>query len=156
MTVQAIYRLYCDAPGCTVREVVEQITDVPDGWTRISSTDHLTGWRPGGLIPGISRRRTDKRSHSDITSGGFRLHLCPGHPGTFAEHLPSTEGTTAGRDGSRNTTIGCSCGWSTWGVRQAFVVGRRPSHAPEFAWWSHLPEELKAYATRDLTFKETA
>lgn len=149
MTVQSLYRLHCDTGGCPNSVVVDNIGDRPDGWTEIRSTAHLADWRPGQqLTLANGRKHKDQRSHTDIHGGAFTLHLCPQHPDTFARHLPQTEGTTGSR-GRYSTTVRCECGWSTWGVRQERVVGRRPAHSPEWEWWRHLPAELQAYALRD-------
>lgn len=149
MTTESLWRLRCDALDCTATALVEQISDRPDGWTRIRSTAHLDNWRPGQQLTLTSgRKHKDQRTHSDIHGGAFTLHLCPKHPDVFADHLPQTEGATGSR-GRYSTTVRCGGGWSTWGVRQERVVGRRPSHAPEWEWWQHLPAELQGYSLRD-------
>lgn len=152
MSSTTIYRLRCDAPGCTTTSVVESITDTPDGWTRIRSDAHLDDWKPPIIKLRNGRTRLDKRDRWDVTAGKFTLHLCAEHPDTFAAHLPLTigSGVTGNRD--RHITVKCSCGeLSTW-VNDMHMVRARsegPSRTPEFAWWRHLPTELQGYALRD-------
>jgi len=155
MTSQRIYRLHCDAPGCTTAVLVEALADPVDGWTRIRSEDHLRDWSPGRVPAAGRRTRADRRTRNDVLSGSFTLHLCHEHRDAFTAHVPLTTGTMSGRAGERNTTVACSCGqFSTWGIRQAHRVGPRsegPAYLPERAWWSHLPAALKTYATRSLS-----
>lgn len=152
MTIQTIYRATCDAPHCPTSSIIEQITGHPDGWRRIDSTDHLADWKPGRqyrLTTG--RRHADQRTRWDVTAGSFTLHLCPDHTAVFDGHQPTTEGSTADRrTGDRYVTVGCSCRALSWRVRNIIVVGREPmpNHLPERAWWEHLPEGLREYATR--------
>lgn len=158
MTTQAIYRLHCDSPACTATAVVEEIRDSPDGWTRLSSTTHLASWKPGRKIPGT--RRIDRSTLGDLMCGSFSLHLCPDHPDAFADHLPQTEGDILRpRESYRRIVVRCSCDWRTT-TNDLIIVGDPtkdgPRRQPEQAWWRHLPDELKGYATRDLKAKAAA
>ena len=150
MTTQSIWRLHCDAPNCTVNVIAESITETPAGWTRIRSTAHLDGAPPATYGRGRSRRTV---SPFDLSAGDFTLHMCPQHPNTFADHLPTTQGSPMDRgDYRRRVRVGCSCGFSVpIGAWDGLVVGQRPALVSEFRWWQHLPDELKGYATRHLT-----
>lgn len=163
MTATAIYRISCDAPSCPATNVVENISDVPERWTRINSAAHLENWRPGGMYKGaVGRARKDPRSQWDILSDAFKLHLCPEHPNVFAGHLPQTEGTTVSKRGDRTVLVSCSCG-AGWRVTASTIIisgaadfDAAPRYVPEAAWWRHLPEELQEYAgrTRRLVAKQ--
>jgi hypothetical protein len=150
MTTESIWRLRCDAPDCTAATLVEQISDRPDGWTRIRSTAHLDNQPPLTYGRGRSRRTV---SMGDLSAGSFTLHLCPKHPGTFDGHKPTTQGAPKDRgDFRRRVNVGCSCGFSKpLGAWDGMVVGQRPALVSEFFWWQHLPTELQAYALRDRT-----
>lgn len=149
MTSQIIYRLRCDAPDCAAVAVAEQLATTPDNWTRIRSVAHLDGKPAPTYGRGRSRRTV---SASDLSAGSFTLHLCPQHPDTFAEHLPTTQGSPMDRgDYRRRVQVGCSCGLSVpLGAWDGLIIGQRPALVSEFHWWRHLPADLKAYATRDL------
>ena len=149
MTTQSIWRLHCDGPGCAQAAIVDNISDAPEGWTRIRSIAHLDGQPSPAVGRGRGRRTV---SPCDLSAGSFTLHLCPQHPDTFAEHLPSTQGSPRDRgDYRRRVQVGCSCGFSVpIGAWDGHVVGQRPALVSEFRWWQHLPTELQGYATRDL------
>lgn len=142
MTVQTIYRILCDAPYCTASTVVEKLGGAPEGWSQIDSTAHLAG-KPAPMIGrGRNRRPVDGW---DIGNGSFWLYLCPEHPDTFGEHRPQTVGYPT------RAAPSCSCGWASGSLECVRIVGRRPSSVVEYAWWNHLPEELRWYATRRVT-----
>lgn len=141
MSTESVYRLLCDAPYCPAVAMVEDLSETPDGWTRLSSTDHLAG-KPKPMVGrGRNRRPVDGW---EIGNGSFRLHLCPAHPNAFGEHRPETTGYPKGR-----AAPGCACGWRSRSMECAHFVGRKPSLSTERAWWGHLPEELRWYATRE-------
>lgn len=154
MTTATIWRVTCDAPRCSAMTVVDKLDQLPDDWTTVSSTAHLDGWEPGRRRKSevTKRWRTDPRSRLDVLSGEFWLHLCPAHPGAFAEHQPSTEGSATDRRGSRRVNVRCSCGWAGGWVDAAILLRNpgdpAPARFPERAWWKHLPANLQAYAGR--------
>ena len=151
MTTQTLYRFRCDAPQCTATNHADKVTDTPDGWRTIRSTDHIPvpPHRPGWE----GSRRSSRPSYGERCRGDFRLHLCPDHHDVFNAHLPITEGmgSRAGRD--PNATVSCSCGltfgWMTTGYRIAAADMTGPAQYTEKAWWRHLPPELQWYAARD-------
>ncbi|WP_030188240.1 hypothetical protein [Streptomyces violaceorubidus] len=150
MTAQAVYRLLCDAPHCLASELVEDLRQVPDGWRKLKSTDHIAV-PPRQLA--FERRRPRTLTYSEQCRGEFTLHLCPEHPNVFDAHLPRTDGiyTRPGRDSQAYAS--CSCGMKyvlcRTGWRIAGGDGRGPASHTENAWWRHLPAELQWYATRD-------
>ena len=153
MTTQTIYRVTCDGPRCLAAGIIETITAVPDGWRRISSSDHLADWKSGQQRQRLAtgRRYTDKRSYWDVCSGSFTLHLCPEDTGVFDGHLPRTEGAAMGaRERERRVLVGCSCGDLSSSTKDIRWVSRdpMPNGQVERAWWRHLPVELQEYATR--------
>jgi len=148
MTVQSIYRILCDAPYCTASDMIEKITAVPDGWVRLASFDHMRG-KP---LPEIGRGRYRRRLDSwAAMSGGFAITLCPQHGEAFGEHHPQTLGNESPKRANQDqhVRVGCACGWQVGAVRSLHVVGRTPSSTVEAAWWRHLPEDLRWYATRE-------
>lgn len=139
MSTETGYRLLCDAPYCPGAAMAEKLTEMPDGWTRLSSTDHLAG-KPAPLVGrGRNRRPVDGW---EIGNGAFSLHLCPAHSDAFAEHRPQTVGYP------KRSAPSCSCGWSSGSIECTHSAGRKPSLSTEYVWWRHLPEELRWYATR--------
>lgn len=151
MTTHTIYRVTCDAPHCPAVGIIEAITSVPEGWRRISSSDHLADWQPGQrrrLATG--RTCTDKRSRWDVHAGSFSLHLCGDHTTTFDEHLPRTEGAAMGAGRPRRVLVACSCSGLSGSTEDTHWVGRdpMPNGQVERTWWQHLPAELQEYATR--------
>lgn len=156
MSTHSIYRVTCDAPHCPATGIIEKITDSPDGWRRVTSTDHLADWQPGQTRRlSTGRRSTDPRTRWDITAGSITLHLCPNHTTVFDGHLPRTEGGAMGaRDRERRVSVACSCGGMTGGsVKHWLMVGSgpEPSSTVERAWWRHLPAGLREYAARGRT-----
>lgn len=139
MSTEIVYRLLCDAPHCPATAMAESLGEPPDGWTALRSADYMKG-KPAPMV-GRGRNRRPV-SGWDIGNGSFTLHLCPGHRDAFGEHRPQTVGYPAGAAPS------CACGWRSDLRREARMVGRKPSSTVEYAWWSHLPEELRWYATR--------
>ncbi len=152
MTAKMIYRLFCDAPDCDASVIAEKSKDTPDGWSIVRSDAHLDGWEPPVIKLSNGRTRRDKRDLWDVTAGSFALHLCPKHPDSFAEHLPSTTGSAMSRlDRMRVVTVKCSCGHKIPWVNDVHMVSPKngaPGRTPEAAWWRHLPTELQAYANR--------
>ena len=159
MTATGIWRLSCDGPHCPATAVVETISAVPDGWRRVSSTDHLADWKPGRRKSAVTgRMRTDSRTLWDVEAGGFRLHLCPDHATVFDAHLPRTEGWAAPpRNRERRVRVACECGVSRDATASRHA-GRNamPNGDAERAWWRHLPEDLREYATRGQAAEVTA
>ncbi len=152
MTTLSVHRQACDAPHCQADRVVDKVTDILPGWTRLSSFAHLRDWVPGRLPGRNGRTRRDTRTRWDVWSGAFDLHLCPVHGEVFAEHIPATEGGPASR-GERRIQVSCSCTWRTSVKDYHLVAGpsdamRGPRHRPHNAWWRHLPPELQEYAER--------
>lgn len=150
MTVQSIYRILCDAPHCTVSDMIEKIAEAPAGWVRLDSFGHMRD----KAMPEIGRGRHRRRLATwDAMSGGFAIALCPEHRDAFGEHHPQPLGNEspkrAGQD--QYVRVGCACGWAVGAVRSLHVVGRTPSSTVEAAWHRHLPEELRWYATREVT-----
>ncbi|MCA1222437.1 hypothetical protein [Streptomyces sp. 8L] len=151
MTTEALYRFHCDAPDCDAAELRSKVTDTPDGWTKLSSTDHIPV--PAKSVYPARRTRTRTLSYSEQCRGAFYLHLCPKHPAAFNAHRPITNGnyTRPGRDATAN--VSCSCGLhfgytsTGWRIAAADMTG--PAAHTERAWWRHLPPELRSYATRD-------
>lgn len=138
MSTETVYLFHCDAPLCAVETYgTTRVVDVPDGWTRISSTDHLDDGQTSRTIADWNR-----------FAGDFALHLCPDHPHVFDGHRPSTWGGSPSRDGHA-VTIRCSCGTPIPWQRDIRIVGQTPSLATHHAWWSHLPTGLQWYAVRD-------
>ncbi|MGI5144814.1 hypothetical protein ACQEVC_45605 [Plantactinospora sp. CA-294935] len=152
MSTHTIYRVTCDAPHCSAVGIIEKITDVPDGWRRVSSADHLADWRPGRRRnPSTGRQYTDKRSPWDVSAGSFALHLCPADSTAFDGHLPRTEGAVMlARERDRRVLVSCSCGALSRTTKDLLWVGRDPMPTSEVerTWWLHLPAELQEYATR--------
>ena len=151
MTTQTIYRVLCDAPHCSATTVAEKLTEIGDGWVRVSSTAHLADWRPGRVPAARGRTREDRRTVFDVDAGGFSIHLCPEHPDVFDGHRPTSEGTTADRNGNRYVTVRCSCEWGGARVMHGTLIrnGPGPNRIPERAWWLHLPADLQWYADRE-------
>lgn len=148
MTLVKIYRILCDAPHCTASDVVEKATDVPHGWSRLDSRDYQKG-KP---LPEIGRGRHRRTLSSwDAMAGGFAIALCPDHPTAFGVHYPQTLGNEAPKRASelQYVRVGCACAWGGNTVRSLHVVGRKPASTVEYAWFAHLPEELRWYATRE-------
>lgn len=144
MTTELVRRYRCDAPFCTVVEFgTDKGRDLPDGWTAVSSTEHIAPYDTPRFGRG-SRAVT----WSQRQSGSFRLHLCPEHPAAFDGHRPRTSGTPGERGRDDSVTVGCECGAQLGWARVAFLVGHRPSLTSERKWFAHLPVELRWYARR--------
>jgi hypothetical protein len=89
-------------------------------------------------------RRSEALSYLQRCYGSFSLHLCPEHPDAFDDHQPRTEGRGSGK----NVTVSCSCG-SNLGLAAADTfVSRYPAKGTEYAWFEHLPAELRWYLWR--------
>lgn len=151
MTSQTVYRLLCDAPNCTAMELIEDLAQVPDGWRKLKSTDHIPV--PPGQ-PTYGRRKPRGLTYSEQCRGFFILHLCPDDTTAFDAHLPRTDGvyTRPGRD--TQAYVSCSCGGMktvlcSTSYRIAAVDMSGPAAYTEKAWWRHLPAELQWYAARD-------
>lgn len=148
MTTQTLYRFRCDAPHCNETAIGENLSDLPSGWRRLGSTEHIED------TPAPVRRRANVPSHIERCIGEFWLHLCESHRGAFDEHMPRTDGhrRVRGRDATLN--VYCSCGarlgWTT-AVHILAGGGNGPSRSGERLWWSHLPADLQWYAQRDAT-----
>lgn len=146
MSVEPLFRFRCDAPRCGAVVLSTSRADIPTGWTRIRSTDHLTrsqtlgrGWRP----------RLEQLQY-----GQFTLHLCPFHPDAFADHLPRTRSHVTRWQDLRTCTVTCSCGADLGLLSVLTRAGDNrgePALSTERAWWRHLPAGLKFYTTWTLT-----
>ena len=151
MSTQTVHRLLCDAPNCPAMELIEDLAQIPDGWRKLKSTDHIPV--PPRQSP-YARRKPRTLTYTEQCRGSFTLHLCPEHPTAFDAHLPRTDGvyTRPGRDGQ--AYVSCSCGGmktvlggTGWRLASADMSG--PDAYTEKAWWRHLPAELQWYAARD-------
>jgi hypothetical protein len=143
MSVVTLHEVLCDSPGCTASIIYRGLAcQLPDEWTVLRSTAHITG-------PHGKGRR--KISESDRCYGSFSLELCPAHPNAFDGHRPRTDGWPGNRRDEGGTSVSCECGDSLGWTRAVYLIGARsdgPRHAPELKWWRHLPVELRAYALR--------
>ena len=153
MSTHTIWRVTCDGPHCANTGIIDTITDSPDGWRRVTSTDHLADWKPRQRVRSASTGRShiDQRSRWDVIAGSFALHLCPDHLTVFDAHLPRTEGYAMGaRERERRVQVGCSCGGLSTATKDLRWVGRdpMPNGQVERTWWQHLPAGLREYATR--------
>lgn len=129
----------CDAPSCHADGIGHNNITPPDGWIKLQSTAHIPVTKES-LYPARRNRRTP--TYTEQCYGGFSLHLCPDHHQAFADHHPITN-----RHGS-NVKVGCSCGAQLGIAGAVFLVNRYPAHAPEMAWFQHLPAELRWYLWR--------
>lgn len=142
MSTETLTRFYCDAPHCHTNGIGPSNITPPDGWTRLKSTAHIPVTKTS---PYPARRRQSKTlSYSERCYGGFSLHLCPDHPDAFNAHQPITDG----RGYNNDVLVSCSCGAQLGRTSAVTMVGRYPSHAPEWGWFSHLPVELRWYLWR--------
>lgn len=146
MTVQSVYRLLCDGPHCPAN-VLSDDRIVPEGWRELVSTDHLDL----STYPDSRRPRQNRITRSEVVGGRFKLLLCPEHLTAFDAHRPQTSGGRDTRSGDQIVNVSCSCGarfpWTT--AASIIAPATKPSYNPERAWWRHLPDELRWYATRE-------
>lgn len=151
MTTQAVYRLLCDAPHCLAAELVEDLTQVPNGWRKLKSTDHISVPPPRPYTGG--RRRPRGLTYSEQCRGLFILHLCPQHVDVFDAHLPRTDGIYTRPGATTQARVSCSCGLNfgscSTSLRLASADMSGPDAYTEKLWWNHLPVELQWYAARD-------
>lgn len=141
MTTETLTRFLCDAPHCQTNGIGSNNITPPQGWTVLKSTAHIPITKDPSFAP---RRRTKALSYSERCYGGFSLHLCPEHPDAFNAHRPITNGYGY----KSNVAVSCSCGMNLGTAAAATMVSRYPSHAPENAWFRHLPAELRWYLWR--------
>jgi hypothetical protein len=151
VTTESLYRVRCDAPRCEASTFADKVTDTPDGWQTLKSTEHIP-YVKTSVYP-ARRARSNALSYGERCRGSFSLHLCPQHPGAFDAHLPRTDGlyTRPGKDGMAAVSCGCgaSFGYTGTGWRVAGADMSGPSAHTEKAWWAHLPADLRWYAERD-------
>lgn len=143
MSTETLTRFRCDAPHCHTDGIGSDSITPPDGWTVLKSTAHIPATKTSPYPARRNRSRT--LSYSERCYGSFSLHLCPEHPDAFADHQPRTHGYGY----NSNVGISCSCGAQLGRAPAATMVGCYPSHAPESAWFHHLPAELRWYLWRD-------
>lgn len=139
MSTETLTRFRCDAPHCQEHGIGTNNITPPDGWTALKSTAHIPVVKTSP-----TRGRRKALSYSERCYGGFTLHLCPEHPDAFDAHKPITNGYGY----NNSVSIACSCGMPLGRAPAATMVGRYPSHAPESAWFHHLPAELRWYLWR--------
>ncbi|MGO1025599.1 hypothetical protein ACTOXX_34050 [Streptomyces rubiginosohelvolus] len=142
MSAETLTRFRCDAPRCSANGIGHNNITPPDGWTVLKSTAHIPVTKD--FLSPPRGRRTKALSYSERCYGGFSLHLCPDHPGAFDAHRPITDGYGY----NSNVTVSCSCGVTLGRTGAVTMVGQYPSHAPEKAWFNHLPVELRWYVWR--------
>jgi hypothetical protein len=122
----------CDHPDCDA--TVEADDDLPEGWRRLDSIEHLTP--------------EQKKRSPGYYLGCIYLELCPDHVDFFDAHLPQTVGKSY-RSKDSTATVSCSCGVKLgWVYTQYILTGGRPGeprHMPEARWRRHLPADLRAY-----------
>lgn len=141
MSTETLTRFRCDAPHCQTNGIGSNNITPPDEWTVLKSTAHIPVTKDF-LAP--ARRRSRALTYSERCYGGFSLHLCPAHPDAFNAHRPITNG----HGYKSNVAVSCSCGMNLGIAAAATMVARYPSHAPESAWFRHLPAELRWYLWR--------
>lgn len=150
MTTTTVYRFQCDGTACPATALGSSVTDIPDGWLALRSTDHIPVEKTSPYP--ARRRKSNTLSYTERCRGAFALHLCPRHPTVFDAHLPRTDGVhrRPGQDGL--ALVSCSCGLS-FGYVGTFIRAwsadmTGPASYTEHAWWAHLPPELQRYANR--------
>lgn len=150
MTTQTVYRLLCDAPRCTAMELIESLAQIPGGWRKLKSTDHIP---IPSRQPAYGRRKSRTLTYSEQCRGAFTLHLCPQHPGAFDGHLPRTDGMHTRPGKTTQANVSCSCGLSFGLCITSFRVASADMSGPdaytEKLWWRHLPTELQWYSDRE-------
>lgn len=142
MSTETLTRFRCDAPHCHTNGIGHDNITPPDGWIVLKSNAHIPTDPPG--MPARGRGRRKSLSWLERSYGSFSLHLCPAHPAAFADHQPRTHGYGY----NSNVGVECSCGAQLGRPPAAAMVGKYPSHAPEHAWFQHLPVELRWYLWR--------
>ncbi|MFF2411768.1 hypothetical protein [Streptomyces sp. NPDC058092] len=141
MSTETLTRFRCDAPQCQTNGIGANNITPPDGWSVLRSTAHIPVTKDH---PFPSRGRRKALSYSERCYGRFSVHLCPEHPDAFNAHRPITDG----RGYKSNVAVSCTCGAILGTAPAATMVGQYPSHAPESAWFRHLPVELRWYLWR--------
>lgn len=142
MSTETLTRFRCDAPRCEANGIGSNNITPPDGWTVLKSTAHIPVTKDPLFPP--RGRRPKALSYSERCYGRFAVHLCPEHPDAFNTHQPITDG----RGYKSDVLVSCSCGRQIGRAAAATMVGRYPSHAPEYGWFHHLPAELRWYLWR--------
>jgi hypothetical protein len=129
--------------------MADSVTATPDGWRKLSSVEHI---EPHQSSPyPARRRRTNRLTYPERCMGSFNLHLCPEHPNAFDAHPPRTDGRPGARGSDAKVSVSCGCGANLSWTSAGTAIGRpgRPANNAENLWWSHLPEELRAYVNRE-------
>lgn len=144
MSTETLTRFRCDAPHCHTNGIGPSNITPPDGWIVLKSTAHIPVPQDAASIYPARRSRSRTLSYSERCYGSFSLHLCPEHLDAFNEHQPRTDG----RGYNNDVLVSCSCGMQLGRAPAVTMASRYPAHAPEWAWFSHLPVELRWYLWR--------